>query len=153
MIFRASQMNARVIPWTIQIDEIETALRVGIWEHEHAPQPIRINITLRAMADAIPRSIDDCLNYEPICRWIVDTWPAQPHTQLLETKLRELMGFVFDFDARIEWVDIAISKPKAIAAARGVGIRMAIERSQFEAAFTHQEAARCEEITYLRLQS
>jgi dihydroneopterin aldolase len=146
-------MNARVIPWTIQIDEIETALRVGIWDHEREPQPIRISMTMRAMAAIIPLSIGDCLNYEPICRWIVDTWPAQPHTQLLETKLHELMDFVFDFDSRIEWVDIAISKPAAMAAARGVGIRMALARGEFEAAFKHQDVRPCEEIKYLRLQS
>jgi hypothetical protein len=64
-----------------------------------------------------------------------------------------LIDFVFDFDSRIEWVDIAISKPEAIAAARGVGIRMAIERGEFEAAFRHQDLTPCEEIAYLRLQS
>lgn len=146
-------MNARVIPWTIQIDEIETALRVGIWEHERAPQPVRISMKIRAIAAIIPQSIEDCLNYEPICRWIVDTWPAQPHTELLETKLYELMEFVFDFDGRVEWVEIAISKPMAIAAARGVGLRMAIERSEFEATFKHNDATPYEEVKYLRLQS
>jgi dihydroneopterin aldolase len=146
-------MNARVIPWTIEIADIETQLRVGIWEHERVLQPIRINMTIRALAATRPRSIGDCMNYEPICSWIVDTWPAQPHTELLETKLRELMDFVFHFDFRIEWVDIAISKPQAIAAARAVGLRMALTRSDYETAFSYPAVPLHEEVKYLRLQS
>jgi FolB domain-containing protein len=146
-------MNTRMISWTIEIADIDTELRVGIWEHERGLQPIRISISMRALAAVIPQSIDDCMNYEPICRWIVDTWPAQPHTPLLETKLRELLDFVFAHDARIEWVDIAISKPNAIAAARGVGLRMAIDRGDYEAAFNCQDGVQHEEIKYLRLQS
>ncbi|MDB5949246.1 MAG: dihydroneopterin aldolase [Massilia sp.] len=146
-------MNRRMISWTIEIADIVTALRVGIWEHERGFQPIRISMSVRALAAVIPQSIDDCMNYEPICRWIVDTWPAQPHTPLLETKLRELLDFVFAHDARIEWVDIAISKPNAVAAARGVGLRMAIDRGDYEAAFNRQDGVPHEEITYLRLRS
>jgi hypothetical protein len=56
-------------------------------------------------------------------------------------------------DARIEWVDVAISKPNAIAAARGVGLRMAIDRGDYEAAFNCQDGVQHEEIKYLRLQS
>jgi dihydroneopterin aldolase len=110
-------------------------------------------MSIRALAAAIPESIADCLNYEPICRWIVETWPAQPHTELLETKLRELMDFVFNYDARIERVELAIAKPQAIAAARGVGLRMALERGEYEAAFNYQNLPLREEIKYLRLQS
>lgn len=135
------KMNTRVIPWTIEVADIDTQLRVGIWDHERDFQPIRINLALRAIAPSSPRSIEDCLNYEPICRWIIDTWPKQPHTPLLETKIRELMDFIFDYDARIEWADVAISKPKAIAGARGVGIRMALARDDYLAAFRERELA------------
>jgi dihydroneopterin aldolase len=128
-------MEARTITWTVDIVDIATQLRVGIWEHERAPQPIRITLSMRATAPAFPRTIEDCLNYQPICRWITDDWPQQAHTPLLETRVRELMSFVFDYDDRIEWVDLAISKPVAISAATGVGIRMALSRSDYEANF------------------
>ena len=128
-------MNTRVIPWTIEIKDIDTQLRVGIWEHEREHQPIRICISMRAIVPVFPQSIEDCLNYEPICRWIIDEWPKSPHTPLLETKLSELMRFIFDSDARLEWADVAISKPNAIADVRGVGIRMAISREDHECAF------------------
>lgn len=128
-------MDTRVIAWTIEIADIKTQLRVGIWDYEREFQPIRINLSIRAIASVFPDTIEDCLNYQPICQWITDEWPKQPHTPLLETKLRELMSFVFAFDARVEWVDLAISKLTAIPAACAVGIRMALSRADHEAAF------------------
>jgi dihydroneopterin aldolase len=147
------QMNPRVIPWTIEVEEIQTQSRVGIWEHERELQPLRISLSLRAIAPAFPQSIEDCLNYEPVCRWIIDEWPAQPHTPLLETRLRELMRFIFDYDARIEWVDVAIAKPRAIPDTRGVGIRMALSRDDYESAFGERESSRNEAYRYLPMQA
>ena len=128
-------MDTRAITWTVEIVDIITQLRVGIWEHEQAPQPVCISLSMRATAPAFPRTIEDCLNYQPICCWITDEWPRQAHTPLLETRVRELMSFVFDYDKRIEWVDLAMSKPAAIAAAAGVGIRMTLSRTDYEANF------------------
>ena len=128
-------MTTRLIAWTIEVADLDTALRVGIWEHERDLQPIRVSFSIRALAPAFPATIDDCLNYEPICRWIIDAWPVFPHTPLLETKMRELLEHIFDYDPRVEWVDLAIVKPKAIPGVRGVGIRMALSRHEFEAAF------------------
>lgn len=142
-------MNTRVIPWTIEIKDVDTQLRVGIWEHELAYQPIRISITLRAIVPVFPQAIEDCLNYEPICRWIIDELPGMPHTPLLETKLSELMRFIFDFDSRVEWADVAISKPKAISDVRGVGIRMAISREDYEQAFRDVSLSVARECSFL----
>jgi 7,8-dihydroneopterin aldolase/epimerase/oxygenase len=128
-------MNMQLIPWTIEIANINTQLRVGIWDHEHEYQPIQINLSIRAIAPTFPNTIADCLNYQPICLWITDEWPKQPHTPLLETKLQELMSFIFDFDSRVEWADLAISKLTAIPAAYGVGVRMALSRDDYEMAF------------------
>lgn len=131
-------MHTHIIPWTIEINKLETRLRVGIWEHEREFQPVHIHLALRAIAAASPQSIEDCLDYQPICRWMVSDWPQQPHTPLLETKLRELMDFIFSYDARIEWADVSISKPQAIAEARGVGVRMALSRDDYDTIFCQQ---------------
>ncbi|MEC5162076.1 MULTISPECIES: dihydroneopterin aldolase [unclassified Janthinobacterium] len=125
----------RNLPWTINVSDLHTRLRVGIWEHEREFQPIIVNLSLRALVPAAPRGIEDCLDYQPICHWISDKWPTWPHTPLLETRMRELMEFVFHYDARIEWADVSISKPNAIAGSRGVGVRLALSRADFEAAF------------------
>jgi 7,8-dihydroneopterin aldolase/epimerase/oxygenase len=144
----AQIMSTRVIPWTIEISNLATKLRVGIWDHEREFQPICIDLSIRAITSAFPQSIEDCLDYQPICHWITDEWPKQAHTPLLETKLCELMHFVFAFDARIEWIDAAISKPNAIAEARGVGVRMAIARGDHELTFGFQESFVNKNISY-----
>jgi len=125
-------MNIQNRPWTIEIVNLETNLSVGIWEHEVTPQPILVSLSLRAIAPAFPQTIEDCINYQPVCAWITTLWPEQQHTPLLETKLFELMNFVFAFDSRIEFADISISKTKAIPAAQKVGVRMALSRSEYE---------------------
>lgn len=128
-------MNAQMLSWTIEISDIATELRVGIWAHEREPQPVLISLSMRASAPAFPESIDDCLNYQPVCQWITQHWPLEPHTPLLETKVRELMAYVFNHDSRIDWVELSIHKTAAIAAAAGVGIRMALSRADYAAAF------------------
>jgi len=68
--------------------------------------------------------------YRPIVRWVREEWPQAPHTPLLETRLRELMDFVFASDLGVVWLDAALSKPQACPQARGVGVRMALSRSE-----------------------
>jgi len=163
----------RFTPCTVTITNLETRLRVGIWDHEREFQPIRINLSLHAIdaarlsmephpltpalsqrervrngRDEIetsscrinngctdPQMTEDLFDCQSIRKWITEEWPKQSHTPLLETKLRELMEFVFQFDARIEWLDAAMSKPEACPEARGVGIRMAISRCDYAAWF------------------
>lgn len=115
-------------PWTVTIDNLETQLRVGIWDHEREYQPVRVTMSLGPAPNAREADGVNCL---PIVHWITDEWPHQPHTPLLETRLRELMAFVFAFDARIDWLDAALSKPLACPEAAGVGVRMVISRRDF----------------------
>ena len=127
-------MKNPLIPWTIEIKDLMTRLRVGLLEHERAYQPIRVNLSIRAITPAFPQSIEECLNYQPICEWAVREWPKQPHTPLLETKILELMRFIFEYDARVEWIDAVLSKPEAAEKGCTVEIRMTASREEFEAA-------------------
>lgn len=115
---------------SVAISNLETRLRVGIWDHERVPQIVSVNLLIAYAA--LPCS--SCLDYRPILEWITGEWPRQPHTPLLETRLRELMGFVFGFDGRIARLDVSLSKPEAFPQARGVGVRMALTRGQYAAA-------------------
>jgi len=144
-------VDNKIITWTIEVEDIETSSRVGIWEHEREPQPIRICISMQAIALAFPRKIEDCLNYEPICRWLTDVWPKQPHTPLLETRVRELVDFLFYFDTRIERVNVGIMKLKAIPQARGVGVRVAMARSDHESSFGCATSVHWKEVDALTL--
>jgi dihydroneopterin aldolase len=106
-------------------------LRVGIWDHEREFQPIRINLNCSFGADAVIASTGRLPDHQPIVAWITDEWPKTPHTPLLETRLCELMQFVFRFDPRIECIDVAMSKPEAFSEADGVGVRMTIARRDY----------------------
>lgn len=124
-------MPTRLIPWTVEIKELATQLRVGAHAHESRLVPVSVDIVVRAITPAVPRTIEDCMNYQPICQWMLIDWPALPHAPSLETRLRELMRFVFDFDERIEWVDITLQRPGATAASHGLSVRRAESRQDF----------------------
>ena len=124
--------------WTIEITDLETESRLGIWPHEMQPQPVRISMTLRAIAAAFPTTIDECLDYEPLCKWICSAWSGLPHTPLLETRVRELTDFIFLYDARIEWAAVKIVKVNAVHQAAAVGISVTMSRLEHEASFGMQ---------------
>lgn len=122
-------MTEHIPSCAISFTGLETRLRVGIWDHEREFQPVRVSLSLRA------RMSGGNLDGLAISRWITGEWPKSPHIPLLETRLRELMQFVFEFDPRIEWADIALSKPWACREARGVGVRMALSRDEYGRVF------------------
>lgn len=117
----------------IAITNLETRSRVGIWQHERAFQPLRVNLIMSAGGG--------CIDHQPIVRWIKEEWAAAPHTPLLETRLRELMDFVFACDPGIMWLDVALSKPQACPQALGVGLRMALTRAEHAVSFAPGRAA------------
>ena len=121
--------------WTVTIDNLETQLRVGIWDHEREHQPVRVTMSLGPAAGALEVRESGCVNCQPIMHWITEEWPLHAHTPLLETRLRELMAFVFAFDPRIGWLDAALSKPQACPEAAGVGVRIAMSRREFTQVF------------------
>ena len=112
-----------LIPWTIEIKQLATQLRVGADPQQ--PQAVSVDITIRALTPAFPQVIEDCMNYQPICAWVLRDWQARPHTPLMTTRVRELMTFIFDFDERIEAVDVSV-------AAGGVVVHRWESRPDFE---------------------
>jgi dihydroneopterin aldolase len=108
----------RHIPWIIEIKRLKTQLRLGALGKDANLQEICIDITIRAITPAFPQSITDCMNYQPICRWIVEAWPKLGATPLLASRAQELVAFIFDFDSRVESVDVAISKSGSAASQR-----------------------------------
>ena len=128
-------ISGRGALWTVTIDNLETQLRVGIWDHEREHQPVRVTMSLGPAEGGPEAREPGCVNCQPIRQWITNEWPQHAHTPLLETRLRELMAFVFAFDARIGWLDAALSKPQACPEAAGVGVRLALSRREFSQVF------------------
>jgi 7,8-dihydroneopterin aldolase/epimerase/oxygenase len=98
-------MDNQLIPWTIEIRDLATRLRTeeGGW------QAVRIGLSICALTPAVPQSIEECLNYQPICQWMLDEWPLRPPASL-EARLLELAHFIFGYDARVERIEAAAGK-------------------------------------------
>lgn len=127
-------MNAT---WTVRIDRLATHLPVGIYSNERDAQPVWVSLTATGEASAAPGGLDECFDYEPLCRWLTHEWPATPHTPLLETRVNELMAFVFGSDARVRHVWVGLYKQRVSQQALAVGMERASSRAEFEALRAH----------------
>jgi dihydroneopterin aldolase len=94
-------------------------VRIGAYDAEKvSPQRISVDVELwRRGGGPPPRSLADCLDYDRIYRWIVDSWPSRPHTELLETMAEELVTKALE-DPRVEACRAVIRKLDAYG---GVG--------------------------------
>lgn len=119
--------------WSVRIERLLTQLRVGVHADELSAQPVWVTLQLDGIAPASPATLGECIDYEPLCRWITDEWPRTQHTPLLETRINELAAFVFDFDDRVQGVLIGLAKQRMSTGAVSVGIERGLSRAEFEA--------------------
>ncbi len=131
--------------WSVRIERLCTQLRVGIYADELEPQPVWVDLVLHGTAAACPAALGECLDYEPLCRWITEEWPGTPHIPLLETRVNELIAFAFDFDGRVQQVRAGLAKERVSGSAVSVGIERSVSRADFEAQRRHGQtmAALC----------
>lgn len=123
-------MNAT---WTIRVDRLEISLPVGIYADELAPQALWVSLTATGGASAAPGSIDQCFDYEPLCHWLTEVWPRTAHTPLLETRINQLLGFLFGLDPRLESAWVGLYKQRMSRKALAVGIERSTTRAEFAA--------------------
>lgn len=126
--------------WTIKIERMEIHLPVGIYADELAAQPLWVSLTASGAASASPDSLDECFDYEPLCHWLTQVWPRTPHTPLLETRINQLLAFVFGLDERVKNVWVGLYKHRMSLQAAAVGIERCATRVEFEAQMTRPVA-------------
>ncbi|HJV26958.1 MAG TPA: dihydroneopterin aldolase [Aromatoleum sp.] len=131
--------------WNVKIDRLETLLAVGLYEDEREAQPVWVSVTLTGLAPAVPDDLDGCLDYEPLCRWLVTEWPRTRHTPLLETRVNEVFDFAFDLDPRVQEVSVGLYKQRVSRFATAVGIERTTNRGEHTRARQHA-AARNQEV-------
>jgi dihydroneopterin aldolase len=119
--------------WIIRVERLEIDLAVGIHPHELEPQTLWVSLALMGRTDAVPSSIDQCLDYDPLCEWLMRVWPSSPHTPLLETRLNQLLEFVFGLDARVQGAWAGLYKQRMSRGAMAIGIERTATRPEFEA--------------------
>jgi 7,8-dihydroneopterin aldolase/epimerase/oxygenase len=118
--------------WTVRIERMELSLPVGIEADELEPQTVWVSLAASGTASADPRSLDQCFDYAPLCHWITEAWPRTPHTALLETRINQLLDFLFGLDVRFETVWVGLYKQRVSRQAIAVGIERSMTRTEFE---------------------
>jgi 7,8-dihydroneopterin aldolase/epimerase/oxygenase len=119
--------------WTIRIDGLKTQLAVGMSEKERRPQVMLISLVINGMTPDAPGDLADCLDYAAICDWIIHQWPKSAHTPLLETRVNELLVFLFEFDKRVQDAWVGVYKTIQPRGSTRVGVERQVSRSQFQA--------------------
>jgi len=112
---------------------MEIRLPVGIYADELEPQTVWVSLTASGRAQASPQSIEQCLDYEPLCHWLSHVWPLTPHTPLLETRINQLLAHVFSLDPRVETAWAGLYKQRMSRQAVAVGIERGMTRAEFKA--------------------
>lgn len=95
----------------LALREVPLSVRLGVYPDERTkPQPITVEVELwRRIGRFTGSELADCLDYDRIYRWLVETWPHRPHVELLETLTEELLAKCFE-DARVEACRVRIRK-------------------------------------------
>lgn len=98
----------------LALREVPLDVRLGVYPHERVrAQRILVDVELWRRLDRFTgTSLADCLDYDRIHRWLVETWPMRPHTELLEQLAEELIGKCLE-DPRVEGCRVRIRKPEA----------------------------------------
>lgn len=120
---------------------MEIRLPVGVHADELEPQALWVSLTAAGTAPASPQSLDQCFDYEPLWRWLTHEWPRTPHTPLLETRINQLLGFVFSLDERLQTIWVGMYKQRVSRHAVAVGIERQASRLEFEALERHLASA------------
>jgi dihydroneopterin aldolase len=111
----------------VVLRDIETEAHVGLhpWErHPERPTRLIVNVEMfaplvRPLSEETPESI---LDYDPI-RQTLKSWPARPHTPLLETLLHELVELCFR-NPRVSACRVSIMKPDIFNEAAAAGVEV-----------------------------
>lgn len=96
-------MAKYLIPWTVEVRALATELRAG------ARQAARVDVTVRALAPAFPQTIEDCIDYQPICEHILGAWSEAASAARPEQAVRALARFILGQDGRIGDVDVTLT--------------------------------------------
>ncbi len=116
----------------VMLRNVEVDAHVGLhpWE-QHPQRPTRLLVNVEMFAPAAADLSNSIIDYDPI-REAIKTWPARPHTPLLETFAEEVVGLCFD----IVWVEacrVSIVKPDIFNEAAGAGVELYRRRPQSSA--------------------
>lgn len=96
----------------VSLNGLVLQLHIGIRDWERAPdrrQRVQVDVECYRKLRPRPESIEECMDYSRLHRYLTGDWPNRPHTDLLETLAHDLADFVFE-DETIEAVRVRLAK-------------------------------------------
>ena len=100
-------MDRQLIEWTIEVRALQTELRAGA--DPSRPQAAWIDITVKALAPAFPQTIEDCIDYQPICEHVLGAWSEAASRLQPERAVRALADFILGRDGRVGQVEVTLT--------------------------------------------
>ena len=76
--------------------------------------------------------MNECTDYGLLQEHVTKTWPALPHTPLLETCVMELMEIIFTHSKHITSAEVRIVKPDILLNVKQIGLELTLTRDAFE---------------------
>ena len=108
---------------TIFLHELRVETTIGIWEWERKIRQI-VSIDLEMGADiksaAEKDAVDSTLNYKAVAKR-VRQFVSESEYQLVETLAERIAGLVLE-EFAIPWIQVRVSKLRAISGANDVGV-------------------------------
>lgn len=100
----------------LSLKQVRVQIRLGAFVHEKTkPQTVEVDVELSRRYDGYQgEGLDDCLNYDPVYRYITEDWPARDHVDLIEAWADDLIGFCMR-DQKVEACRVRIRKPDIYA--------------------------------------
>ena len=119
--------------WTLRLEGVETNLALGVpGRPRPAPAAVQVSLVINGLTPDVPIDLADCLDHEAICNWIVHQWPKSAPTALLETRVNELLVFLFDLDKRVQDAWVSLHRTGQLGGAMRVCLERQVSRSQFQ---------------------
>ncbi len=112
------------------IENLVLEVRLGVLDREKlAPQRLIVDVTMYRPKPTHPaQSLADCMDYARVYEHLTNTWPARPHTELIETLAEDLLAFCFQ-DASIAACRVRLRKPDIFDGAAVPGLEVLRHRA------------------------
>lgn len=118
--------------WRVHVRNLEIMMRVGCAPEEREPQRVQVSVIIEGVYPVRPQRLDECINYDLVYQLVAKQWPNLPHTILLETRITELLEYIFRSDSRVQYAKVALLKPDIFPEVEAVGLEAEWTRADFE---------------------
>ena len=118
--------------WTVRVEDLRTRLPLGGSAALARLEPVSVSVVVNGLAPDAPDGREECIDLEPLCHWITESWPQTAPTPVLEARVNELLARVFDADRRVQDAWVGVYRESAAGGARRWGVERQASRLQFQ---------------------